>query len=167
MFNIYKEIANHLREKVPALKTIDADKGQLANPEKAFPIDYPAVLIDLDSVDWSDLGKMVQKGKSKIAVTVAVLPTKHSHQTSPTLDDFVIEMDVINEVYAALNGFMGLARGKTYRQKRWDTIQAYTHLFNNTLTDRSAKKTYTKNPVPANIKMYTNKTVVNFPDDLK
>lgn len=153
MFNIYKEIANHLRETVPALKTIDADKGQLANPEKAFPMDYPAVLIDLDNIDWKDLGNKAQQGKSQIGITVAVLPTTHSHQTSPTLDNFVDEMDVINNVYAALSGFLGLSRGRTYRQKRWDTVQAYTHLFNTTLTDRSAQKTYSKMQVSSDIQV--------------
>ncbi|WP_297096409.1 hypothetical protein [uncultured Draconibacterium sp.] len=151
MFNIYAEIANHLRETVPALRTIDADKGQLANPEQAYPMDYPAVLIDLDTVDWAELGKKAQKGGAQIGITVAVLPTGQSSPDSPTLDTFVQEMDVINDVYGALSGFLGLTRKRTFRQKRWDTVQAYTHLFNNTLTDRTAQKTYEKVEVPFEI----------------
>ncbi len=144
MFNIYKEIADQLRASVPGLKTIDADKGQLANPEQAYPLDYPAVLIDLDTVEWGDIGKKTQKGKSLIGITVAVLPTAQTQEGSPTIDDFVEEMEVINDVFGALSGFLGLSRYKTFRQKRYDTIQAYTHLFNTSLIDRSAQKNYTK-----------------------
>lgn len=144
MFNIYADIAAHLRQSVPALRTIDADKGQLANPEQAFPMDYPAVLIDLDTIDWANLGQKAQKGAGQIGITVAVLPTSQSHEGSPTLTEFVQEMEVIKNVYAALAGYLGMSRKKTYRQKRWDTIQAYTHIFNVQLTDTSAQKSYTK-----------------------
>lgn len=167
MFNIYKEIANHLRATVPALKTIDADKGQLANPEQAYPLDYPAVLIDLDTVDWGDIGKKAQKGKSLIGITVAILPTAQTQEGSPNIDNFVEEMEVINDVFGALSGFLGLSRYKTFRQKRYDTIQAYTHLFNTSLTDRSAQKTCTMVPVPVNVKTYTPNTIVSFPEELK
>ncbi len=152
MFTIYKQIADHLRDKLPALRTIDADKGQLADPEKAYPLLFPAVLIDLDNIDWSNQGNHVQNGKCNIAITVAVLPVNQSHQDSPTIDDFVGQMEIINQVYSELAGFIGLSRLKTYRQKRYDTIQAFTHLFTTTLTDRSASKGYTKHPVPADIK---------------
>ncbi len=153
MFNIYKEIANHLREKLPELKTIDADKGQLADPEQAYPISYPAVLIDLDAIDWNDMGNRAQNGKTNIGITVAVLPVHQSHQNSPTLDNYVEQMEIVNQVYSALSGFMGLSRVKTYRQKRYDTIQAFTHLFKNTVVDRSAQKSYTQKPVPPDIEL--------------
>ncbi len=152
MFNIYKQIADHLREKLPELRTIDADKGQLADPEKAYPLLFPAVLIDLDNIDWSNQGSKIQNGKSNIAITVAVLPVNQSHQDSPTIDDFVGQMEIINQVYSELAGFIGLNRLKTFRQKRYDTIQAYTHVFTNQLTDNSASKVYTKHPVPPDIK---------------
>lgn len=151
MFNIYADIANHLKEKLPELRTIDADKGQLANPEQAFPMDFPAVLIDLDVVDWAEMGKKLQKGGANIGITVAVLPTAQSSQSSPTLDDYVTEMDIIDKVFGVLSGFLGLTRTKTVRQKRWDTIQTYTHLFKTGLTDRSAQKTYTTVEVPVKV----------------
>lgn len=143
MFNIYADIANHLKEKLPELRTIDADKGQLANPEQAFPMDFPAVLIDLDTIAWDELGKKLQKGKANIGITVAVQPMAQSAANSPTLDTFVAEMDIITKVFGALSGFLGLTRTNTSRQKRWDTIQAYTHIFKTNVTDNSAQLTYT------------------------
>ena len=126
------------------MRTIDADKGQLANPEKAFPMDYPAVLINLDTVGWLDLPNKVQEGKLQVGITVVVLPTSHPHSGSPTIDDFIDEMQIINDVYGVLQGFLGLKRIKTSRQKRWDTLQAYTHIFTNKLTDKTAQRKFTK-----------------------
>ncbi len=156
MFNIYKQIADRLRANIPGLKTIDADTGQLADPEKAYPLLFPAVLIDLDNIDWSTLGNKMQSGKSNIAITVAVLPVNQSHQDSPTIEGFVEQMEIINQVYAVLESFIGLNRIKTFRQKRYDTIQAYTHIFTNKLTDNSASKGYAKHPVPPEIKEVLN-----------
>ncbi|MDX9703915.1 MAG: hypothetical protein RBU23_12865 [Candidatus Auribacterota bacterium] len=167
MFNIYKQIADRLRDQLPELKTIDADKGQLSDPEHAFPIDYPAVLIDLDNIDWADLGNNAQKGKSKIAVTVAVLPVHQSHQDSPTIDGFVEQMEIVNSVYTVLSGFLGLSRVNTHRQKRYDTVQAYTHVFTNNLVDRSAQKGYVKKQALPDLKIYTPNTIANFPEVLE
>ena len=153
MFSIYKQIADRLREQLPGLRTIDADKGQLADPEKAYPIDYPAVLIDLDQAAWKELGNKAQNGKGNIGITVAVLPVHQSHQNSPDIEAFVSQMDIINQVHGVLSGFLGLCRTATSRQKRYDQVQAYTHMYAVTLTDTSAQKVYTKHPVPVEVSL--------------
>lgn len=167
MFNIYKLIADRLQEKLPTLRTIDADKGQLANPEQAYPIDFPAVLIDIDTVDWAEFGKKMQKGKGLVGITVAVQPTAQSHEGAPNIGTYVTEMEVVNDVWRALTGYLGLCRVKTTRQKRLDTIQVFTHTFTISLQDHSAMPTYTNNPAPPELKMYTNKSIANFPEDLE
>lgn len=166
MFNIYKLIATRLRDKLTGLGTIDADKGQLVNPEQAYPLNYPAVLIDLDNIDWKDLGQKTQKGSGTIGITVAVQTTGQTHQNAPGLDRFIDEMEIVNEVFRVLNAYLGLSRVRTSRQKRLDAIQVYTHVFKISLEDKSAMKTYIKNPTPPKLKMYTPQTVANFPEDL-
>lgn len=70
MFTIYPQIANRLRSIVTDLGTIDYDYGQLASPEQAAPMDYPAVLVSIESAKWAETGQKVQKGSLVIAVTV-------------------------------------------------------------------------------------------------
>lgn len=190
MFTIYPQIANRLRNKVAALRTIDYDFGQLANPEEAYPMDYPAVLISVESAKWNEVGQKVQKGSLVIAVTVAILPTIfNTGQSSPELYKYPYMMQPVNDVFKAIRGykggeiingieedenievqgsaFTGLLRTDTLRMKRYDTIQAYTHLFKCEITDESAQPVYIKQPTPPEIKMYTPNSVLNFPEDLE
>lgn len=201
MFTIYQQIANRLRAKLPALHTIDYDKGQLADPEKAYPLDYPAVLISLEDIVWKDEGKHIQRGTATIAVTVALLPTEVSLQNSPTINSFVEKMNLVNLVYTSLKGyrggetitvgvalggdpdepdaepvevtitgasFTGLTRTRTQRMKRYDTIQAFTHLFTTSFADNSAQPVYVKPPEDTGLelKVHTPNTVINFPEEL-
>lgn len=199
MFTIYQQIANRLRVKFPELRTIDYDKGQLADPEKAYPLDFPAVLISLEDIAWKDEGKQIQRGTSTIAITVALLPTEVFRQDSPTLNNFVANANIINEVFTVLKSYRGgetiviqeafsdpdtndvtpevtiigasfspLTRTRTQRMKRYDTIQAFTHLFTTSFTDNSAQPIYVKpeQEIGMNLKIYTNNTLANFPESL-
>lgn len=176
MFTIYPQLANRLRSKVAALHTIDYDYGQLSNPEKASPMDYPACLISVESAKWSENGQKTQKGSLVIAVTVAIRPTIfNTEETSPDLWKYPAMMQSVNDVFTALTGykggdvitgvddegdaveiqgtpFTGLTRSDTQRMKRYDEIQAYTHLFRCDITESSAKRVYVNHPTPPDIK---------------
>lgn len=176
MFTIYPQIANRLRSKVTALHTIDFDYGQLSNPEKAAPINYPACLISIESAKWTDNGQKQQKGNIVIAVTVAIRPTVfNTEQTSPELHLYPAMMQPVNDVFTALTGykggdvitgvdaegnvveiqgapFTGLTRSDTQRMKRYDEIQSFTHIFRCDMTDSSAKPVFVKQPTPPDIK---------------
>lgn len=190
MFTLYPQLANRLRSKVPALRTIDYDQGQLASPEQSAPMDYPACLISVESAKWDQNSQKVQKGNLIIAVTVAIRPTIfNTGQTSPELYKYPEMMQPVNDVFASLTGykggdvingidaegeeveihgtpFTGLTRTATQRMKRYDGIQAFTHLFACTLTDSAARPVYVKNPVPPEIRVYTPNTVAVFPEKL-
>jgi len=190
MFTIYPQIANRLRSKVTALRTIDYDMGQLASPESALPMDYPACLISIESAKWEENGQKVQKGNLIIAVTVAIRPTVfNTGQTSPDLYKYPEMMQPVNDVFSALTGykggelitgtdgegegvelqgipFSGLSRSDTQRMKRYDEIQAYTIIFRCNITDSSAKPVYVKHPVLPELRIYTPHTVAVFPEEL-
>ena len=190
MFTIYPQIASRLRSKVTALRTIDYDYGQLANIEQAAPIDYPACLISIESAKWAENGQKVQKGSLIIAVTVAIRPTVfNTEETSPELHLYPAMMQPVNDVFKALTGykggeaitgvdaednvveiqgtpFTGLTRSDTQRMKRYDDIQAFTHIFRCDITDSSAIKQYIKHPTPPDIKTYLPGTLAVFPENL-
>lgn len=52
MFNTFRLIAAHIRDKVTDLKWIDRDKGQLENPVDFHSIIVPGVLLNFSEVDW-------------------------------------------------------------------------------------------------------------------
>lgn len=190
MFTLYPQIANRLRSLVPALRTIDYDFGQLANPEQAMPIDYPACLISVESVKWTENGQKIQKGALVVAVTVAIRPTFVSAgQSSPDLWRYTAMMQPVNDVFTALAGykggeiiagideneqevevqgtpFTGLVRTATQRMKRYDNIQAHTHLFTCVLTDNTATRTLVPHPTPPEIRAYLPTTLAVFPEVL-
>lgn len=190
MFTIYPQIANRLRGKVAALRTIDYDYGQLSSPEQAAPLDYPACLVSIESVKWAENSQKVQKGSLVIAVTVAIQPTIfNTGQTSPYLCRYPAMMQPVNDVFTALTGykggdiiagiddkgdeleikgaqFTGLTRSDTQRMKRYDEIQAFTHIFNCDMTESSAKKLYVLNPVPPELRLSTNNSIIVFPGKL-
>jgi hypothetical protein len=195
MFTIYPQIANKLRGEVPGLQTVDYDKGQLALPEKYFSLNFPAVLISVESVKWNDGGKNTQTGDVVVAVTVAINPVVQNTQASaPDIWKYITQMQVINDAYTKLKGYKGgdeipgldenneevivqgssftaLTRTTTQRMKRYDQIQAFTHVFTCQLKDNSAQPVYVKPaapiaPVPPEIRAYTPNSVAVFPEEL-
>jgi len=195
VFTIYPQIANRLRSKVTTLRTIDYDYGQLADPGQAAPMDYPSVLVSIESAKWTENGQKVQKGSLVIAVTVAIRPTIfNTAQTSPELWKYPAMMQPVLDVFTVLTGFKGgeiiegvdhegeeveiqgipftgLIRTDTQRMKRYDEIQAFTHVFRCDITESSARPVYVK-PTPQlaendlELRVYTPNTVIVFPEEL-
>lgn len=64
------------------------------------------------------------------------------------------------------SSFTGLTRSDTLRMKRYDEIQAFTHIFRCDLKESSAKPVYVKHPVPPEIRTYLPNTVAVFPEVL-
>jgi hypothetical protein len=62
--------------------------------------------------------------------------------------------------------FTGLVRTATQRMKRYDNIQAHTHLFTCVLTDNTATRTLVPHPTPPEIRTYLPTTLLVFPEVL-
>lgn len=63
--SIRKELYNKTVEKLDSLsmyQTIDLNKGQINNPQKNYPISYPAALISIDQINWQDMTFNTQEG---------------------------------------------------------------------------------------------------------
>ncbi len=70
MEELYLSIAEHLREKMPELATIDEDTGQLvpSDEEDGYPILFPCVLISTDEINWETVAGGKQRGSCLITI---------------------------------------------------------------------------------------------------
>ncbi len=82
MKQIIQQIQNRLTTQVPALKYVDQDWGQMdyfPNP----PVKFPCVLIDIQSVQYTNAGEFVQHGTALIVVRLFDMRLSNSSQSAP------------------------------------------------------------------------------------
>lgn len=121
LHTLFPQLADHLRQAVPALGTIDLDMGQL-DYQSQEPIAYPAVYLDLEDIPWRDLGGGIQTGKALLRFTVAVEVSEETYQGSGQRNPAMERLLVVQQVHEALqhhqgNGFGPMVR-VSYRRDR-------------------------------------------------
>lgn len=111
MKTIYTAIIARLSEKVPALKWIDKEKGQLkkTGDGQRPSVAYPCALIGISLTSCKDISDTIQDCKASVTVRLAFDPFL-MNRTSAQADEEVREQhlepyDLIADVYAALQGF--------------------------------------------------------------
>lgn len=111
MKTIYTAIIARLTEKVPTLKWVDMEKGQLkkTGDGQKPPVRYPCALISITLPKCKDITDTIQDCEGVIGVLLAFDPYT-MNRTSAQADEEVREQhlepyDVIADVYAALQGF--------------------------------------------------------------
>ncbi|GGF22386.1 hypothetical protein [Hymenobacter cavernae] len=124
---IFPELAERLRDKVPALGTIDLDMSQLDYQDQE-PIAYPAVFIDLENIAWHDVGQGIQNGQALLRFTVAVEVSEETFSNTGRTDAME-RLTIIQEVHKALQHF-GNAKlapmvRTSYRRDRPQHPEAY------------------------------------------
>lgn len=155
MEKLLQDIQSRLLTKVPALKYVDEDWGQLDFYSKDFPVKCPCGLIDVIDAVWSNEGKLVQLGMVQVKVRVADLKLSNTSGAAPQAQKnkaFAI-FTTLKEVFKALHGWSGdahyskLIRTRTTRIKRQDGVRIYETTFTCEMKDSSAM------PVNATIKL--------------
>lgn len=111
MKTIYNALIKHLRSKVPALKWIDLNTGQLDVPftdNKRPPVAYPCLLIDISIDRTTPITDTLQECQATITLTIADdTPTRTSRNTKPTTS--LGQYELVADIYTALQGYMGEA----------------------------------------------------------
>lgn len=76
MDEVLTELIARLGQKVPELRLIDEDYGQLEpNSDDQYPVVFPCVLLSAVGVEWADMGipgPNVQRGTAEITVRLAI-----------------------------------------------------------------------------------------------
>jgi hypothetical protein len=129
---------------VPGINYIDEDWGQLDDYSQNPPTKWPCCLIDMSSVDFSDIGtdkKAIpqnrQEGTGSITVTFANLKLTNTSFKAPQeqKDNARSILDLIEEAHGKIHGFAPvLGSGKLMRKsfkrvKRDDGIQQYQVIY--------------------------------------
>lgn len=138
-----KEVLKNIQDKlavIPALKYVDEDWGQLDDYSPNPPTQFPLALIDIGSLQYSDIGKdrsvtpqNRQMATGTIVISIASLKlTKTSARAPQTQKDQAWAIwDIVESVHVKLHGvFVGGSAGAMMRTamrkvKRDDGIQEY------------------------------------------
>jgi len=155
MEKLLQDVQARLLQKVPALKYVDEDWGQLDYYAPNHPVKWPCGLVDATEATWENEGKLVQLGLVQVKIRVADLKLSNSSGAAPQgqKDKAFAIFATLREVYKALHGWSGddhyskLIRTRSSRIKRNDGVRIYETMFTCKLKDASAM------PVPASIKL--------------
>jgi hypothetical protein len=139
-------IGSHLQLKVPQIKWIDQDFGQLENYKDGMrpAVNFPCVLIDFTGWDFEDLGRRCQLGQGQIIARVAYAPYNSSSSNTPTSqkEKALTAYEIEQKVFVALHGwvfepFSALIRKSANTEKREDPIRVRELVFQSSLKDET------------------------------
>lgn len=110
MKTIYTALIDRLQAKVPAIRWIDLNTGQLEVPftdNQRPPVTYPCVLIDISIDRATAVTETLQECQGTITLTIADnRPSRTSANTTPAPS--LEEYDFIADIYTALQGYTGI-----------------------------------------------------------
>lgn len=82
MKQIIQQIQNRLTKNVPALKYVDQDWGQM-DFYMSPPVKFPCALIDMQSVQYTNVGELVQQGTAIVVIRLFDMRLSNSSQAAP------------------------------------------------------------------------------------
>ncbi len=104
---LYQSIVSRLQSKIAGPLWIDLEAGQIDMLDESYPVQFPAIFIDLANCQWNNLGQGHQQGEITIGIRLALDIYADFHAGSPTLADAAQQLKLLNEVHAALHTFGG------------------------------------------------------------
>jgi hypothetical protein len=136
--NVYKAVRDRLISEIPALKTVDLQRGQIypgKDNKFTYPFPMPVSLISLSKTVWTDLGGAMQRGVINIAVDYYVERVTDSFSGSESEEDTINLIDAPDDIFRALYNykidglFEKLIRISEEEIKRNDRLTGYRILF--------------------------------------
>jgi hypothetical protein len=102
MKEIFLDIQSKLSE-IPDLKHIDKNWGQLLYKEP--PVKFPCALLDVDNVDYTQLGMLAQTANATIGITVANYRLVNSSLHAPKKEEAYAILETIEKIHQLLHGW--------------------------------------------------------------
>ena len=152
--DIFTAVEKAIAESAPGVKYLSEDWGQLDFYQNHPPVQWPCLLYDVSAFDYSDRGQLAQEAVGTITVRVADYNAVNTSALAPEHTAPLVILEVISDVYKALQGldgetFSALRRTKLVRVRREDGIREYEMTFKTSFTDNGAMRTYTSvRPAP-------------------
>jgi len=121
MESLLLPIINHISQSFPEIPYVDEDYGQLEAIDNenmdTYPVVFPCVLINTDSVDWSSLSAKSQKGNAHICVRLCIDCYDDTHSASGTTEKIKERAELVHSLHEALQTFRPLSVGALIRTK--------------------------------------------------
>lgn len=118
---ITAQLIDHIAINVPWLGTVDEDCGQLealANEsEDRYPLTFPAVLINIDSVDWSNIADGGQTGQANIRVRLLIDCYDDMHAGAMGKEKAAERQALCRQVNSTVSGFRPTGEGGLLRNR--------------------------------------------------
>ena len=102
MKNIFLSIQGELG-KITDLKHIDKNWGQLLHEQP--PVKFPCALLDISSVEYSQLDHLAQKANGIIEITIANFRLTNSSSKAPRKEDAYAVLEIIEKIHQRLHGW--------------------------------------------------------------
>ena len=143
MEHLILPIIQHLAKGMPELSLVDEDYGQLEvideNGKQMYPITYPAVLVDLEQVEWSNVSGGSQLGEARLKARLIIDCYEDTHIGSNT-DLFIQQREEMRRrMHLLLQGFrpMGEAGSSLVRiESKFYTFNHGIKVYQETYTCR-------------------------------
>lgn len=121
MESLLLPIINYISQSFPEIPYVDEDYGQLEAIDNenmdTYPVVFPCVLINTDSVDWSSLSAKSQKGNAHICVRLCIDCYDDTHFASGTTEKIKERADLVHSLHSALQTYRPLSVGALIRTK--------------------------------------------------
>lgn len=144
MKTIYTAVMARLKDKVPALRWIDLDTGQLETNDRP-PVAFPCALISISIASAKDVTDTIQECSARIKVRIAFDQPSKTDSATPAniLEKSLNPYDVIADTYAALQGyytdnFDSLSRTRQDRENNRNGLFVYSLEFSTKFVDETA-----------------------------
>lgn len=161
---LYQSIVNRLQNNVADKLWIDLEAGQLDALDENYPVQFPAVFIDLANCEFENLSEGHQQGALTINFRIAFDIYSDFHGDSPALNDAANQLKLINRIHAALHRFSGhiiddgsggfedthfspLMRSSFSSERRADGLRVFNLAYTTEVYDEHAAQQYTTTPV--------------------
>lgn len=143
--NLYLAILERITAKVPAIRFIEQDLGQLEFYEIRPAVTWPCALIDMQETNYSEInGSVQQMAEGVIQIRLGLVKYSDSSNLTPAQwrEKSLAYLEREQEVILALHnwappGFGKLLRRRSVSEKREDDIKVRSLLFAQSHTDTS------------------------------
>ncbi len=153
MKHIYNLIASRLQAKVPEIKWIDFDNGQLDYDEYRVAVDFPAVLINIRYPNCETIGTDgIQQCDVDIELRVVFNLFDETNIAAPleVRTKALAIYDTLNSIQAALQNWRNdgttnvFTRKSATQEKRNDGTKVFSIIYNTTYYDNTAYQSATQ-----------------------
>jgi hypothetical protein len=138
---IFLDISDRLEVKVPELRWIDWDSGELDLITERPQLAFPACMIDIVYPKCEDETNRDQLVTANVILRVAFQPQGATSNNSPVREAAMAAFDVLDKIHDALQGwhnegsFSTLSRASASRERRRDGIKVYRMQYQTTFID--------------------------------